>query len=372
MANLASIRKAAILVAQLDTRSADGLLELMGPQLAAHVRQAVMELSDVAPEEEDQVLADFLRHDAACATEEDGVEIELSGSESALEPPASPPTLFTEPPTACEPPLHFLSEVDPALVADVLAREQPQTVAVVVAHLRPEHAGQVLQRLPTSLATEALSRMAWLAEPAPGVLEDLARELKRRLAPEAETAGSQAGVASVQAILASLPDGRRAQLIERLARQDQRLTSRLKASLVRAADDDARARQVISLRYRLESPAASPPAAEPARQTQSPPLVEFEDLALLSQRDLGRLAVAANVQLLSLALIEADERLTRRLLGALPAAQAADIRQLLAHPGPIRLKDIDQAQRQLAELARRLARAGQIALPTSRHFAAAA
>lgn len=370
MATPESIRKAAILVSVLDTPSADALLDLMGSQLAAQVRQAVMELGDVAPEEEDQVLSDFLRRDAAAATEDDGVEIELGGSESHLVPPPALPTLLTGPQTASEP-LHFLSEVDPALVAEVLGREHPQTVAVVVAHLPPEHAGQVLQRLPTSLATESLSRMAWLTEPAEGVLQDLARELKLRLTPNGQSAGSQAGVASVQAILASLPEERRAQLIERLARQDERLTSRLKASLDGAVGD-ARESEIISLRYRLESPVAGQPPAEPARQTQSPPLVEFEDLALLSQRDLDRLAAAANVQSLSLALIEADERLTRRLLGALPAAQAADIRQRLASPGPIRLKDIDQAQRQLAELARRLARAGQITLPTSRHFAAAA
>jgi flagellar motor switch protein FliG len=84
------------------------------------------------------------------------------------------------------------------------------------------------------------------------------------------------------------------------------------------------------------------------------------------------LAAAATTQLLSLALIEADERLTRRLLRALPARQAADVRQRLEDPGPIRLRDIDQAQRELVELARRLAGAGQITLPTSRHFAAAA
>ena len=370
MTNPSSIRKAAILVSLLDTRSSDALLDTMGPRLAAQVRQAVMELDEVSPDEEDRVLADFLRRDADSAIADEGVEIDLSGSASQFGPPATG-TRPAESQDGPEPSLDFLSEVDPTLVADVLAREHPQTVAVIVAHLPPEHAGQVLERLPASLATEALSRMAWLTAPAVGVLADLARELRRRLAPYAQPAfGKQAGVASVQAILASLPDRQRTQVIERLARQDERLTSRLKASLA-GAGEDSREYEVVSRRYRLQTPVARQPAGEPTRQPSSPPLVEFEDLALLSQRDLSRLAAAANGQLLALALIEADERLSRQLLAALPAAQAADIRQQLAHPGPIRLKDIDQAQRQLADLACRLARSGQISLPPSRPFAAA-
>jgi flagellar motor switch protein FliG len=370
MTNPDSIRKVAILVSLLDTRSADALLELMGAQLAGQVRQAVMELSDVAPEEEEQALADFLRREPTAMTD-DGVAIELGDSNDNVALPPQPADHPTEPPGAPQSPLHFLSEVDPPFVAEALAREHPQTIAVVVAHLPAQCAGQVLERLPTSLATDALSRMAWLAEPAEGVLEDLACELMRRLATESQPTGGRAGLTSVQAILASLPDGRRVQLIERLGRQDERLGSRLKKSLV-GSEDDANDGRNFSLRYRPESPSTGEPAAVPARQTTSPPLLEFEDLTLLSDRDLGRLAAAATTQLLSLALIEADERLTRRLLRALPARQAADVRQRLEDPGPIRLRDIDQAQRELVELARRLAGAGQITLPTSRHFAAAA
>jgi len=370
MTNPQSIRKAAILVSLVDTRSADALLEGMGPQLAAQVRQAVMELEDVPPEEEQHVLADFLHRDAAMEGADDHVEIERSRSEAPCEP-LPQHAISPQPPAAPRPPLRFLLDVEPARVAEALTREHPQTVAVVVAQLTPEHAGRVLERLPTSLATEALGRMAYLAEPVDGVLEELARELERRLGPYTPPAGGPSGVANVQAILASLPGGHREQIIERMSRQDKRLASRLKV-VVHDPNGDARENNTLSLRYRLECQASNQEPPEIARQSQSPPLLDFEDLDLLSQRDLERLAGAASGQLLSLALIEADERLTRRLLRGLPDAEKAEIRHRLASPGPIRLRDIDDAQRQLADLARRLAREEKIALPISRRFAAAA
>lgn len=371
MTNTDSIRKAAILISLLDTHSADALLDSMGEELAAKVRQAVMDLFDVSPQEQEQVLSDFLCRPAQNDFYDGGVELAVSsdGLDHHLPETRQPPAEVSC--SAGAPSLRFLEDIAPAIVADALLHEQPQTVAVVVAHLTPEHAGQVLERLPPSLATEALSRMAWLNPPAPEVLADLESALRRRLAPfGGTTRGGQPGVASVKAILASLSDARRTELIDRLARQDERLARRLESAAEPRFQTQEEHNQVVSFRYRLDDShyrTSSPPGSQSAA-----PLVEFEDLTLLSDRDLGRIAAAADPQTLALALIEADERLSRRLLRGLPSADAAAIRQRLAQPGPMRLKDIDHAQRQLADLARHLASRGQISLPHSRHFAAAA
>src|SRR5688572_21157927 len=144
MTRIHSIRKAAILVSLLEPRDADALLEPMGEELAAQVRHAVMELDDVAPEEQEQVLAEFFgRGDRFYG----GVEVELTTS---AEQPSAPKA----------PSFDFLADVPPAAIADVLALEQPQTIAVVVAQVRPEIAAGLLEHLPPALATEALARMA--------------------------------------------------------------------------------------------------------------------------------------------------------------------------------------------------------------------
>ncbi len=373
MTRTASIRKAAILVSLLDSRSADALLEPMEEELAAGVRQAVMELHDVSAQEQEQVLAEFFGRGELVDPVDDGVEMELSGDgplSPAMASTAGSPSLPRGMPA---PSFAFLVEVEPALLAEVLAGEHPQTMAAVVAFLPHAHAGQVLQRLGPSLATEALARMARLTMPAPEVLADLESELRRRLAACGhDSTGGAESIANVQAILASLPGQSRLQLIDRLARHDQHLARKLDGSAERSHSADAAPTKILSLRYRLES---SPPphlSRDRGDAAVSPPLMEFEDLTLLSERDLACWAAAANLQMLALALIDADERLTRRILTVLPARSAADLRSRLVQPGPLRLKEIDQAQRELAELARHLAGRGEITLPHSRHFAAAA
>ncbi|HUE71340.1 MAG TPA: FliG C-terminal domain-containing protein [Pirellulaceae bacterium] len=364
-----SIRKAAILVSLLEARDADALLEPMGDELAAQVRHAVMELDDVTAAEQEEVLAEFFGRSEAVAQDDGGVETEWSAIAAASERSTSPASPL---PAAPLPTFDFLASVPPAAIADVLAAEQPQTIAVIVAHLRPEIAGRVLEHLPPAVATEALARMARLIMPVPEILSDLECELRRRLAPFVHGAAhSSASLAGIQAILASLPGQSRWQWLDRLAQHDRQLASRLDAAgaFSSAGTDDG---QVLAFKYRLESslheqPLAGRPAASP-----SPPLVEFEDLMLLSDRDLACFAAAAREQLLALALIDADVRLTQRIVAVLPAREAAQLKSRLSHPGPLRLKEIDEAQRQLADLARDLASQGEISLPRSRHFAAAA
>jgi flagellar motor switch protein FliG len=117
---------------------------------------------------------------------------------------------------------------------------------------------------------------------------------------------------------------------------------------------------VIAQRYRLETA----PAA-------GGPLVAFDDLTHLSDEDLRQVLGAAGSQLALLALTGADERLVSRILKSLPAKDAAVLRRRLEHPGPVQLREIEQARASLAATAARLATSGQIALPKSMAFAAA-
>lgn len=348
-----SIRKAAILVSLLDSRSADALLEPMEPEVADQVRMAVMNLDSVSAAEEEQVLGEFFGRGEGDAA--DGVQLELS-----LQPANTP----TESTVGTASPFSFLSAVNPSMLADVLSRELPQTVAVVVSHLPAEQAGQVLERLPAAAASEALSRMAWLTLPLPDVLADLESELRRRLLPHGRAlAAAPASLAGVKAILETLPSQTRAELIDRLAREDERLVRGLNAPP--AADATPSANSV-------EVPPSIPMSAAPRKGASAVPLLEFEDLSNLPDGDLARVAAAATVPLLALALIEADERLSRRLLQVLPRSEAAEVRRRLKQPGPLRLKEIEQAQCRLAEIARQLALRGHITIPLLRHFAAAA
>lgn len=371
MSSPTSIRKAAILVSILDSRNSDALLEQMEPELAQRVRDAVMDLDEISPREQQEVMAEFLGQptemDGSVAPD-DGVELsphlaERLASDSRTHQRAS------------EPPFHFLRDADPALLARHLQPEHPQTIAVVIAHLPPEQAAEVLQRLPAELSTEALRRMAWLDELSPEVIEDLERELKAALLPKLRAPEAKLrGLASVQAVLAALGGSQRSAVLEGLARRDERLVRQLGyGENVSEFPSPTPQADVTSFRFRLE-PAAragvSGFAGSSSHQQEASAIV-FDDLGDLDDRGLKQIFAATEMSVLVLALTGADDRLTRRILRQLSSSDAAILRTRLSHPGPLRLRDIEVAQRAVVRIACRLAESGELVLPV-RGFAAAA
>ena len=369
-----AIRKAAILISSLDTREADALLEQMGAEQAGRVRNAIMNLGEITPAEQKRVIADFLRGDIgkppadrSDRAEDGGVEIDASLAER-LDHEQAPATPNITPAklAATQPPFHFLHDAQPAIIADALRREQPQMIAVVIAHLPPQQAAGVLERLPAALSTEALARMAWLGDLDNEVLRELEQHLQTVILPLLQAAGRKpTGLSGVNAVLSALSGPKRQETLRSLAVHDERLSRQL--GYLSQADEphspssgpraDAAA-HVESFRYR--------PSEEPAMT------VDFDDFASLSDADLKQVFAAVDPQIAMLALTGADERLTRRILRQLPARQAELLRKKLNHPGPIRLRDLEAAQQQVARVAGRLATSGFIHSPPQRRFAAAA
>jgi flagellar motor switch protein FliG len=375
-----SIRKAAVLVSALDERAADMLLEQMGADMSGKVRYALMLLDDITAEEQQRVLNDFFAGSApapkpSAVEPEDDVLLDLSPQIDAAEisaPAANVDWRRSAESAPADELLRLLQTAAADDLAQVLASEQPPTIAVVVARLDPARAAQILERLPAPLATEALARLAWLGEPAPEALTDIARHLETQLAAVAHHRPS---IAAVQALLEQMEEPRRGKFLQALAARDERLAMQLQRGLLR---ETSQPYHVESHRYRIEESAAQSAQRDESRATpvtdrrRDIPHIEFEDLQRLDDASLRQVFAAADPQIVLLALTGADEALLARIVRQLPARDAAVLRDRLSHPGALRLSDIRQAQEQLVRVARCLAADGTIVLPGTRHFAAAA
>lgn len=373
-----SLRKAAVLLSSLDDASADAILRQMSEEDAAKVRSALMELDAIPAAEQQQVLADFLRqHDAPLGSLGDGdVELDL---DPALEAAAAHTQVSTDTLASIpepEPSLSFLEHVDPQALAQLLVGEHPQTAAVVVCHLSPQQAAAVLQVLPPAFATETLERSASLDPIAPEVLADVARALRRQLAPHLRVAkAGAASLAHLAAVLEAMDYRQRQRVVLQLGERNTALLKRL--GLYPSAVSTASARgEIAALRYRLDpNDSATQFVADrlttPAEQPPHDVWLTFDDLWLLSDAALRTVIAAADAELSLLALTGAEPRLIARILRKVPARDAAVLRQRLEHPGAVRLRDIDQARAAVAAVANRLAHEGSIELPPSLRFAAA-
>jgi flagellar motor switch protein FliG len=212
-------------------------------------------------------------------------------------------------------PFRFLEDTEADKIARVLGEERPQTIALVLSHLPPERAGNVLARLQPDMQADVIHRLVDLEETDPEILREVEAALEARLSEQVEMKRRRvAGLQAVTSILDASRGNVRVQILDNLAAHNQPLAEKL-----------------------------------------SPRPVAFDDLADLDDDVLAMVLDEAGPELAMPALVGAPEELVARVLGLLPPLEAGVLREQLDNPGPIRLRDVEEARRRIAHLARNTA-----------------
>jgi flagellar motor switch protein FliG len=196
---------------------------------------------------------------------------------------------------------------------------------------------------------ESLARMARLHQLSPEVLSDLAAEIRIQLSPRIEAERRPHGLAGASAVLSALNDPLRRQMLGQLAHRDQSLVRQL-GYLDGNQAPPPRAKQpamAVTQAAKLTASASNQVPPAPASHAQ----LTFSELSGLDDITLKRIFAQADPQVVILALTGAEDRLVQRILKQLSSAEAAALRKRLNHPGPLRLRDVDAAQRELAAIA---------------------
>jgi flagellar motor switch protein FliG len=320
----AGIRKAAVLVAALDQAAADAVLDLLGDEGAARVRQAMIALGDVAPQEQRRVIDDFFDVATRQPTGNAAVELDAGlAGKLGLSPRRDHGRATLSARVSAHdnaPPFRFLAEAEADKLARVLAGERPQTIALVLAHLPAEQSGGVLSRLQAAQQVEVVQRLVDLEEADPQTLREVEQALHARLASQIQMQRRRvAGLSAVSSILRASGNRVTMQILDNVAAHDQLLAERL-----------------------------TPPAPPPA---PLPPPLNFNDLLAMDDRMLMRVVAKADPLLVTLALTGAPPHFVERILRRLPQGDAEQLRCDLNQPGPIRLSDVEHARQRLADLA---------------------
>ncbi len=330
-----NLRKAAVLLASLDSDSADMLLAQMSPDQARAARAAMNSLGKLDADEQTDVIEEFFRI-GPLVPERAPVGVEFAGSlarrfaDSHEAAPVPKPHYQRD----ASPAFRALHEADPAELARLLEREHPQTVAVVVSRLRPNQAADVLASLSAGLQAQVARRLVDLDEADPEILAEVERSLEGWLSQRVHSdRRRQAGLAALGSILESTDRHTHRSILNNLARHDSELAGQL---------DSPTSGEMIS----------------PVRLPHSP--FSFADVAELDDRSLGIVLRAAEPELIVLALAGATAELAARCVYVLGPHDGGAIRQQLNRMGPTRISDVEQAQYRLAQLATELCDAGQI------------
>jgi flagellar motor switch protein FliG len=214
-----------------------------------------------------------------------------------------------------------LGNVNEAVLANYLKNEYPQTVAVVLSKIKGEHAARVLAALPEDFALECVQRMLRM-EP---VQRDILDKIEQTL---------------------------RTEFMSNLARTSKRDSHEMMADIFNNFDRQTEARFIASLEERNRE------SAERIRAL----MFVFEDLAKLDPGGVQTLLRAVEKDQLGIALKGASDSLRELFFSNMSERAAKIMREDMESMGPVRLKDVDQAQMQMVQVAKDLAAKGEIML----------
>ena len=214
-----------------------------------------------------------------------------------------------------------LGNVNEAVLANYLKNEYPQTVAVVLSKIKPDHASRVLTSLPEDFALECVQRMLRM-EP---VQRDILDKIEQTL---------------------------RNEFMSNLARTSKRDSHELMADIFNSFDRQTEARFIGALEERNRE------AAERIRAL----MFVFEDLSKLDPGGVQTLLRAVEKDSLALAMKGASETLREMFFSNMSERAAKIMREDMESMGPVRLKDVDQAQMAMVQVAKDLAAKGEIML----------
>jgi flagellar motor switch protein FliG len=215
-----------------------------------------------------------------------------------------------------------IASLDPGSLAGVLEQEHPQVIAAILSQLPADRAARLIEALPDGIRAESLARLGTLTEIPAGLLEEVATALSADLPPP-----------GVEAALSVDGIGRSAQLVRKLKKE----TSEALLGELESADSTL----VAAIRRNMYS---------------------FEDLGAIDQRAMRELLKAVPGDRLTLALKTASEGLRAHLFSGMSKRAAERVREDLDLLGAVKLSDVEEAQREIVEIALRLEAEGVLSL----------
>lgn len=212
-----------------------------------------------------------------------------------------------------------LGNVNEEILANFLQKEYPQTVAVVMSKVSTEHAARVLALLPENFALEVVHRMLRMEAVQKEVLDDVEKTL-------------------------------RTEFMANLSRTSRRDSHELMAEIFNSLD------RSVESKFMEELEKSSPESAEKIRSL----MFTFEDLIKLDPTSIQTLIRAVDKDKLPTALKGATESLRDLFFSNMSERAAKIMKEDMAAMGPVRLKEVEEAQQYIVTVTKDLEGRGEI------------
>lgn len=219
-------------------------------------------------------------------------------------------------------PFDFARKADPHQILNFIQNEHPQTIALVLSYLDAEQSGQILSELPQELQADVARRIATMESTSPEVISQVEQILEKKLSTTVtqdytETGGIQA----VVEVLNGVDRSTERTILDSLEIQDPELAEEIKKRMF-----------------------------------------VFEDIVALDNRAIQRIIRDVENDDLRLSLKVSSEEVKEIVFNNMSERMAETFKEEMEYMGPVRLRDVEEAQTRVVAIIRRLEDVGEIVI----------
>ncbi len=219
-------------------------------------------------------------------------------------------------------PFDFVRKADASQLLNFIQNEHPQTIALILSYLGSNQAGQILSALPQEKQADVAQRIATMDRTSPEIIKEVEYVLERKLSSMVtQDYTSTGGVGTIVDILNSVDRGTEKFIMETLEIQDAELA------------EDIKKRMFV-----------------------------FEDIITLDSVSVQRFIREVDNNELSVALKGSTQEVKDMIFANMSKRMAEMVKEDMEFMGPVRLRDVEEAQQKIVNIIRKLEEAGEIIL----------
>ncbi len=321
--NLTGKEKAAILLIALGPERSAKIFEHFSEEDIEELTLEIANVRKVSPEEKEKILEEF--YEICLAQEfmsEGGINYARDVLEKAMGTQKATDIINKLTASLQVRPFDFVRKADATQLLNFIQNEHPQTLALVLSYLNPQQAGVILSSLPQAKQAEVARRIATMESTSPQVIKEVEFILEKKLSSMVtKDFASTGGIQAIVDILNSV----------------DRTTEKFIMETLEVEEADL---------------------AEEIRQK----MFVFEDIMNLDSVYVQRFLREVENSDLTVALKAAKDELKDYIFSNMSKRMAEMLREDMEFMGPIRLKDVEEAQQKIVGVIRRLQDAGEIVI----------
>ena len=321
--NMDGVEKSAILLIALGPEKSSKIFKHLREDEIEQLTLEIANTGSVSPQLKEEVLSEF--YEVCLAQQyiaEGGISYAKELLEKALGEDKAKDVISKLTANLQVRPFEFVRKTDPAQLLNFIQDEHPQTIALILAYLSPQQAAMIISALPQERQADVAKRVAMMDRTSPDVIKEVEKILESKLASLVNQDYTIiGGVDQVVEILNAVDRGTEKHIMETLEIEEPELA------------DEIRKKMFV-----------------------------FEDILLLDDRAIQRVLHDVDNNDLAMALKGSNEQVQNAIFNNLSKRLASMIKEDMEFMGPVRMKDVEEAQQKIVNIIRKLEDSAEIVI----------